>query len=141
MIEEILKKHALWLQGLKEGERANLEGANLEGANLVGVKLIRANLKGANLMDANLKGANLRCTDLMGANLKGANLMGAGLDFSCLPLWCGSLGVKVDNRIIYQLLYHVCSLKCESEEFEEIKEKIKEYANKFHRVKECGEIE
>ena len=54
---------------------------------------------------------------------------------------CGSLGVKVDNKIVYQLLYHVCSLDCDSDEFKEIKDKVKIYANKFHRIEECGEIE
>ena len=68
-------------------------------------------------------------------------LENADIDYSCLPLWCGSLGVKVDNKIVYQLLYHVCSLDCDNDEFKEIKDKIKNYANKFHRIEECGEIE
>ena len=41
--------------------------------------------------------------DLSGADLSGANLCGADLDYSCWPLWCGSLDVKVDARIARQL--------------------------------------
>ena len=38
-LQEVLRKHALWLEGSEEGERANLEGANLWGANLEGNNL------------------------------------------------------------------------------------------------------
>ena len=33
-IDEILKKHKLWLDGDEKGERADLQGANLRGADL-----------------------------------------------------------------------------------------------------------
>lgn len=33
---------------------------------------------------------------------------GADIDFSCWPLWCGSLNVKIDRRIFCQLAYHLC---------------------------------
>jgi hypothetical protein len=32
------------------------------------------------------------------------------LDFSCWPLWCGSFSVKVDDRLVCQLLHHVARL-------------------------------
>ena len=41
-LEEILRKHELWLEDKEGGECANLVDANLEYANLIG-----ANLKGA----------------------------------------------------------------------------------------------
>lgn len=44
--------------------------------------------------------------DLTGANLTDANLTCANLDFASLPLWCGSLNVKVDIRIGAQIAYH-----------------------------------
>jgi uncharacterized protein YjbI with pentapeptide repeats len=53
-LSEILRKHAIWLDGSPEGERANLSGADLSGANLSG-----ADLSGANLYGANLSGATL----------------------------------------------------------------------------------
>ena len=73
---------------------------------------------------------------LSGEGGKRANLKGANLDYSCLPLWCGSKGMKVDLKIVYQLLAHVACLDCEEPEFAEIKEKIMPYAKKSHRAEE-----
>ena len=70
-LNEILKKHEMWLKGEEGGERANLSGADLSGANLYGAILFGANLRGANLSEANLSGANLSEANLSGANLKG----------------------------------------------------------------------
>ena len=81
----IIQRHAKWLAGEEGGERANLRGANLQGANLP-----RANLRGA--------------------NLQGANLQDADLAFSSWPLWCGSVGVKADDRLFAQLLFHLTRL-------------------------------
>ena len=85
--------------------------------------------------------ANLRGANLSGAYLRGANLSGAYLDYSCWPLWCGSLDVKVDARIARQLAYHFCRLDCDDPEYLEARKAIAEFANKFHRVDECGRIE
>ena len=89
-LNEILRKHDLWLKGDFNGARANLNGANLYGANLYGANLYGADLNGADLNGANLYGANLIRADLIradliradlnGANLRGANLRGANLN-------------------------------------------------------------
>jgi hypothetical protein len=121
---------------------ANLCGADLRGANLYEANLYGANLYGADLREANLCGANLRGADLRGANLReanlyGANLYGADLDFSCLPLWCGSLSMKTDQRQRIQIAYHFLSLIKHGEgvtgEELAIYEFCREYANRFHR--------
>jgi hypothetical protein len=39
-----------------------------------------------------------------------ADLSGANLDFSCFPLWCGAFGVKVGDKFIFQLLFHLLKL-------------------------------
>ena len=128
-LEVFLRKHKLWLANEEGGERANLEGANLEGANL----------KWADLEGADLKGANLK-----GANLKWANLKGADLDYSCLPLWCGSLKANFDDRQLIQIAYHLVKAGLNSDNAsDETKaelEKLIDFANKFHRVDECGVI-
>ena len=67
-LDEILQLHKMWLNDEEGGKCADLQDADLRGANL------------------------------QGANLRGANLRGANLDYSCWPLWCGSLDVKVDRR-------------------------------------------
>ena len=87
--------------------RANLRGADLRGADLHGADLHGANLSRADLHGANLSGADLRGANLHGADLRGANLRGANLDFSCLPLWCGSFDMKADSRLIFQLIAHI----------------------------------
>ena len=79
-LDLVLKKHALWLSGDGEGERANLEGANLSYANLEGVNLEGANLSYANLEDVNLEGVNLRGVNLEDTNLSYAHLGGANLE-------------------------------------------------------------
>ena len=153
-LDKILELHKMWLWGDANGKRANLYGADLYGANLrdanlrdanlYGADLRGANLRGADLRGANLRDANLYGADLYGANLSGANLSGADLDFSCWPLWCGSLHVKIDDRIAHQLIYHVCSAIISSPEVSDsiknimLLQPVLGLANKFHRVDECG---
>ena len=80
------------------------------------------------------------------ADLRNADLRNANLDFSAFPLWCGSLNMKVDMRLVHQLCYHICRLKIinkngtESKTGKLIQSLLKPYANKFHRVEECGMI-
>ncbi len=67
-LDQILQAHALWLEsGGKEGQQANLSGANLDLANLSGAWLFLADLSGAALREANLSGAELYGTNLSGA--------------------------------------------------------------------------
>jgi uncharacterized protein YjbI with pentapeptide repeats len=77
---------------------------------------------------ADLRGANLQKADLRWADLREAEL-----DFSCWPLWCGSLGVKVNKRIAVQLAYHFCALDCGDKEYKKVRLCILEFANKMHR--------
>ena len=126
-------------------EGANLEGANLENANLAGADLCGAILRGATLRGANLREANLERADLEGADLWEANLAGADIDFSCLPLWCGSLRAYFDDKQIIQIVYHAVKAGLNSKNTsDEVKHelcKLIDLANKFHRVDECGKIE
>lgn len=91
--------------------------------------------------------ADLRRADLRNANLCYADLCGANMDFSVLPLWCGGLGMHVDDRIGIQLLYHAVKNILFSKNTSAWLKKavsckaILNAVNKFHRVDECGEIE
>ena len=78
-LNEIRKKHILWVYGDPEGERAYLSGATLYGANFSGANLREAYLSGANLYGANFSGAYLSGANLYGANFSGADLSGANL--------------------------------------------------------------
>ena len=93
------------------------------------------------ILDYDLKGADLSRANLSGANLSDANLRGANLDYSCYPLWCGSLHLKADKRLACQLAYHLCSMQCDDADYIKMRNSILGFANQFHRVDECGELE
>lgn len=139
-LDKILRKHKLWLVDEEGGERANLSGADLSWADLSEADLSWADLSGADLFGADLSGA-----DLLGANLLGANLSRANLDYSVIPLWCGSLKANFDDRQLAQIAYHLVKAglnsKNASDETKVELEKLIDFANKFHRVSECGAIE
>ena len=144
----VISKHKEWING-DGGEYASLShedlrGASLRYADLSHADLSDADLSDADLRDANLKYANLRDADLTGADLRGANLRDANLDYSCLPLWCGSLEAHFDDRQLVQIAYHLVKSglqsKNASEETKKELSKLIDFANKFHRVDECGEI-
>ena len=93
-LKEILELHRKWLDGEKEGIKADLSNVNLNGANLSFANLRYSNLSGANLRGANLnyaylgeadlRGANLSYADLRNSNLSYADLSGADLSFADL---------------------------------------------------------
>ena len=118
----------------------DLSDVDLSDADLRGADLRGANLRGANLSDANLSDANLSDANLRGADLRGADLRGADLDYSCYPLWCGSLHLKADKRLACQLAYHLCSMQCDDADYIKMRNSILGFANQFHRVDECGEL-
>jgi uncharacterized protein YjbI with pentapeptide repeats len=80
------------------------------------------------------------------ANLRRANLSGANLDYSCFPLWCGSLYANMDDRQVKQLLYHTLSIVINSDNVSDdlksilLTEQNLNVANEFHRVDECGRL-
>ena len=112
---------------------ADLRSADLRGADLRDANLRDADLHGADLRSADLRGANLRCADLRDADLHGADLRSAHIDFSCWPLWCGSLEVQVDKRIAVQLMYHACALNCDDSEYLELRNACLDFANQMYR--------
>ena len=131
-IKKTLEEHICWLND-EGGRRADLSEANLR----------RANLRRANLSGADLRRADLRRADLSEADLSEADLSEANLDFSVLPLWCGSLNVKVDDRIVRQLLYHVIRIAQVSSLSQELKDALLskaliKQANLFHRATDGG---
>lgn len=109
-----------------------------------GADLRWADLRWADLRGADLRGADLCWADLSGADLCDANLHRADLDYSCFPIWCGSLTVKIDKRVFCQLLYHTLRAG-QSVDDPEVKKlfaipEVVALANQFHRVEECGKI-
>ncbi len=124
-LKSILEQHRLWVEG-NGGKRANLRWADLRWANL----------QGADLQSADLQGA-----DLQGADLRGADLRGAHLDYSCLPLWCGSKGMKVDKLIAAQIAAHFCALDCDDADYQAARTAILEFAKTSHRADDLELVE
>ena len=123
---------------------ANLRYVDLNNADLSHADLRGASLSHADLSNADLRDANLKYADLSNADLSFADLRGADLDYSCLPLWCGSLKTHFDDKQLVQIAYHLVKAglqsKNASEETKNQLAKLIDFANKFHRVGECGEI-
>ncbi|MDY6959344.1 MAG: pentapeptide repeat-containing protein [Halobacteriota archaeon] len=120
-------------------ENANCRDANFKGADLKYATFEGADCRGADFQHADCREANFQDADCWRANFENAdcrkaNFQGANIDYSCWPLWCGSLDVKVDKRIARQLLYHAVAVsqgvlpkKCFSKA-------LLDEVNKFHRV-------
>lgn len=123
---------------------SDLSYTNLSGADVYGADLHSSVLSNADLSNADISGADISGADLSHAKLTGTDLSGANIDFSGLPLCCGSLNVKIDKRIFCQLLYHALRAG-KSVDDEEVKKilsipEVVKLANQFHRVQECGKI-
>ena len=119
--------------------RRDFSGEDFGGLDLNGIDLTNANLSAANLTMADFTGADLTYANLTGANLTGAdlrraNLTSTNIDYSCWPLSCGSIGVKVDKKIAVQLMYHACALDCDDPEYREARAKVLDFANQMHRT-------
>ena len=80
-LQEILRKHTLWLNGDPDGEKATLYGADLRRVNLYRADLSGVDLRRANLSGADLSDANLYMSNLSGANLSGANGLLSAVNF------------------------------------------------------------
>ena len=96
-LNEILKKHQLWLNDQKDGERADLRGEDLSRADLSGVKLTGADFRGADF-----RGVKLVCADLSRADFRGVKLTGAdflGADF---------LGANLRDAVLEGALLRNC---------------------------------
>lgn len=78
--EEVMRKHAKWLEDHKNGKCADFSYCDLSGMDLSRADLSCARLKGTNLMEANLSEVNLTFADLDRAFLHGADLSRAKVD-------------------------------------------------------------
>ena len=141
--EDVKKFNESKENGLIDLRYINLRYTDLRYTDLSDADLSNTDLIGANLHDTDLIGANLSGANLIGADMHGANLSGANLDFSCLPLWCGGLNFKIDERIAKQLMYHVLNLMIYSNiKIPGTRKGLIEFANEMHRkdVKRLEEL-
>ena len=73
--------------------------------------------------------------------MSGADMSGANIDYASFTLSCKFLNIKIDKRIAAQLMYHVCSMQCDDPDFIKVRNSVLDFANTFHRVKECKLLE
>ena len=167
-LNEVLAKHKLWLEGKEGGERAvligsdlsnsklrnsdlrnsDLSNSDLSNSDLRNSDLRNSDLRGSDLNYSDLRGSDLNYSDLSNSDLSNSDLRGSNIDFSCLPLWCGSLKAIWDKRHIIQFLYHAVAPCFYHPEIIEDDEDLKELmqnpllikvCNKFHR-NDCPRI-
>ena len=106
-LNEILRKHKLWLIKDPNGERADLTRADLTRADLTRADLTGADLTRADLTRADLTRANLTGADLTRANLTRARHLDSSKNVN-YPIACPEKGSftafkKVRNNIIVEL--------------------------------------
>jgi hypothetical protein len=116
--------------------RAAHKHLDLKGEDLSGLDLQGIELRCADLREANLREANLQEVDLQGADLRGANLDVTGYELSCR-----TMGIKVDMRLVSQLLYHLCCMDVQDcPEWDKLRndKRLIALANKSHVVSVHG---
>ena len=91
-LEDILRRHRLWLGGDDRGRRANLSYTDLRFISLRYADLQYADLQGSDLRIVDSQGANLEGTNLESTDLRGANLRDTCLQFANLK------NIKFDYR-------------------------------------------
>lgn len=119
-LEEVLRKHKLWLENKPDAEKAVFTGRSLKRKDLSKAVLAKADLQHSqwstcNFSSCDLSGADLRnailCDcKLYGCNLEDCDMRNMHMDRCSWPLWRGSLKACVDDTIVLQLLYHALSL-------------------------------
>ena len=107
-LNKILELHESYLQGKRDGIKANLKNANLSYTNLENANLETANLEYANLYKANLDNANLYKANLIGALNISASIAAR---LSIVPEIGGFYGYKQLRDNIIAILYIPASAK------------------------------
>ena len=134
-LDKTIQLHQKWLDGDPEGVRANISGADMNGADM----------RWANMREANMCRADMRWADMREADMSEADMSGANIDYVSFTLWCGTLRIRIDNRITSQLLYHVLScVEVSSDVTDDVKKvllspEVVAIANQFHYCK-SGEV-
>jgi len=124
---------------------ANMQDADMRDANMRGADLQDANMRSADMRGADMRSANMRYADMRDANMQDADMRSADLDYTSITFQCASIGLKCDERLILQSLYHVARYEYvgNDKDIEELlsSDLYKKVANKFHRVDECGALQ
>lgn len=85
----------------------NFECADIDGCTFWCALLSRNNFHKTMFLNTKLIKSEFPNNNLLKADLEGIHLIETPLDFSEFPLWCGSFGMKPDDRLVAQLIYHI----------------------------------
>jgi len=126
--------------------RTDISWVNMKCVSGTNVTFNQSNLGWSDFSGADLKNSIFRNSRLTGVNfinvkLNGTRLYNNDIDFSCFPLFCGSLDIKCDEKLFQQLAYHLCRLIVDNDEIKQCQKALIDVANKFHRAIECGIID
>lgn len=84
----------------------NFRGANCTGANFSGATCDGSIFESTTCLDTLFIKTNLRNTNFRGTIITGSDFTGSIFEFTCWPLWRGSVGAKIDKKIACQLLFY-----------------------------------
>jgi len=114
---------------------ADLRHIDLDNRDLSGGEFTSADFRNSRLSRTDFRGANLWDAEFHGANMHGMDIRGAGIDFTSWPLWCGSVGVIVDEKQARQILAHAFNA---TKAFWPggLTDEQKGWLNLFHRISE-----
>ena len=117
--------------------QANLRDINLNDLDLRGGNFKGADFRSSDLSHTDFRDANLRNAEFHGANMHGMDIRGAGIDFASWPLWCGSVGLIIDEEQAKQFLSHAFNA---AKAFWPggLTDEQKDWLNLFHRISEGG---
>ena len=144
-LDKTIQLHQKWLNNDPEGVRADMSWANMGGSNMSWANMSGSNMGGANMGGANMSGANMGWANMSRADARDADISGANIDYVTITLWCGTLRIRIDNRITSQLLYHVLScVEVSPDVSDDVKKvllspEVVAIANQFHHCK-SGEL-
>ena len=112
-LNEIIKKHQMWLNDENGGERARFNDMNLNGLDLSNSNLEAAYFCGTDLVHSNLENCNLKSCQMCYADLSYANLKNANIQYADLSS-CILINTNLENCNLYQTTLDVRSLQCKA---------------------------
>lgn len=93
-LDEVIRKHKLWLNGEEGGERANLidkdlrgldmDGADMRDARMEHVDMRYASMRNADMRNAHMRDANMEYIYMRSANMENADMVNVNMRFAIM---------------------------------------------------------
>jgi hypothetical protein len=122
-LNDLLRKHKLWLEDETKGKRADFGHYDLGSVDL---------------RNKDLRGAYLFNTDYTKADIRGADFRGTLLTRPSFRVSDNNSGVKIDKRTARDLIAFICSMECDDKEFNHIRDLGLKFMAKVDRETPSG---